>query len=203
MGPSPATELPAPSQRGTISVEEAIASRYSVRSYRSDALSLGQLSQVLWAAQGLTKHGGRAAPSAGATYPLEIFVLVGKGSVQDLAEGVYRYYPRGHRLDRHREGDLRAELSQAALNQRFIREAPVSLVVCADYQRTARGYGRRAERYVPMEAGHVGQNVHLQAVALGLGTVMVGAFHDEEVARAVGAGPDLVPLYIFPLGKPR
>ena len=195
--------LPAPSHKGTVSVEEAIAKRYSVRSYRFEALSLSQLSQVLWSAQGLTEHGRRAAPSAGATYPLEIFVFVGKGGVENLAEGVYRYHIRGHKLGLHREDDLRAQLSRSALGQLFIQKAPVSLVVCAEHERTGRGYGRRAARYVAQETGHVGQNVHLQAVALGLGTVMVGAFNDDEVSRVVAAEPELAPLYIFPLGKPR
>ena len=195
-------ELPAPSHRGSTSVEEAIARRYSVRSYRPDPLSLAQFSQILWAAQGTTEHGRRAAPSAGATYPLEVFVVVGEKGVEDIEEGVYHYYPRGHSLSLQRGGDLRAELSAAALGQRFLREAPASIVVCANYDRTASGYGRRAERYVPIEAGHVGQNVHLQTVALGLGTVMVGAFSDGEVSRVLGIGPEVAPLYIFPLGKP-
>jgi len=187
-----------------MSVEEAIARRRSVRRYARESLSLSQLSQVLWAAQGLTGGGRfRAAPSAGATYPLEVFVIIGKGSVEGVDEGVYHYNVKEHSLEPHKGGDLREELSIAALDQEFIAQAPVDIVICAVYERTWRRYGRRAERYVPMEVGHVGENIHLQAVALGLATVMVGAFEDEQVRKLMDLADEVRPLYIIPLGKPR
>jgi SagB-type dehydrogenase family enzyme len=158
---------------------------------------------VLWACQGLTSGRRRAIPSAGATYPLETYVLAGKDGVEGLAEGVYRYEPEGHALHLLTSGDKRAELATAALNERFLLEAPVDLVVCAIYERTTEYYGQRGERYVHFEVGHLGQNAHLQALALGLGTVMVGAFEDEEVSRALGLEKDARPLYIMPLGRPR
>jgi SagB-type dehydrogenase family enzyme len=200
----PEVKLPPPRERGETSLEQAIASRRSVRRYKRDSLSLDQLSQILWAAQGITDARGlRAAPSAGATYPLEVFVLIGRDSVEGLEEGVYHYNVENHSLELHKDGDLRRELSIAALDEEFIAQAPVDIVLCAIYERTSWRYGRRAERYVHMEVGHVGQNIHLQAAALGLAVVMVGAFYDEEVRRAVGLSEEVRPLYIIPLGKPR
>ncbi len=196
--------MPPPRYKGEMSVEEAIARRRSVRRYAPESLPLSQLSQVLWAAQGLTGGGGfRAAPSAGATYPLEVFVFIGKDGIEGLQEGLYHYDVKNHSLKPRKGGDLRQELSFAALDQEFIAQAPVDIVVCALYHRTGRRYGRRAERYVPMEVGHVGENIHLQAVALGLATVMVGAFEDEQVRELMGLAEEARPLYIIPLGKPR
>ena len=195
--------LPPPATKGSISVEEAISRRRSLRRYSSQAITLAQLGQVLWACQGLTGGRKRAIPSAGATYPLELYVVAGREGVEGLAEGIYRYEPEGHGLQLLASGDKRAELAAAALNERFLREAPVDLVVCAIYERTTANYGRRGEAYVHFEVGHLGQNVHLQALALGLGTVMVGAFEDEEVSRVLGLEEDAQPLYIMPLGRPR
>lgn len=201
---SPEFPLPPPSQRGVMSVEESIARRRSVRRYKGEPLSLSQLSQVLWSAQGITDAEGlRAAPSAGATYPIEVYVLVGQGGVEGLDEGLYHYNVENHSLHRYKEGDFRQQLSIAALDQEFIVQAPVDIVICALYERTAWQYGRRAERYVHMEAGHVGGNIHLQAVALGLAVVMVGAFSDEDVSRVMDLEREVRPLYIIPLGKPR
>ncbi|MFO7997149.1 MAG: SagB/ThcOx family dehydrogenase [Dehalococcoidia bacterium] len=209
-------KLPPPRLSGDISLEETILRRRSVRGYRAEALALSQLSQVLWSAQGPT--GGRmfrAAPSAGATYPLEIFVFVGKQAVtaseapmqsgqapKELQAGIYHYEADPHSLILHKSGDLRPDLARAALDQEFIIEAPVDIVICALYHRTSRRYGRRGDRYVHMEVGHAGENIHLQAVALGLATVEVGAFHDEEVWKVLGVEEQIKPLYIMPLGKP-
>jgi len=200
----PEFRLPPPTERGGMSLAEAIARRRSVRRYGRESLALSHLSKVLWAAQGITDaHGLRAAPSAGATYPLEVFVLIGRESVDGVDEGLYHYDVEGHSLHRYRGGDLRRQLSIAALGQEFIAEAPVDIVICALYERTSWRYGKRAERYVQMEAGHVGENIHLQAVALSLGAVMVGAFSDEDVSRAMDLGKGINPLYIIPIGKPR
>jgi len=133
---------------------------------------------------------------------MELLLVVGGEAVTGLDPGVYRYSTEGHSLARKDAGDRRNELCDACLKQRFIRQAPISLVLCAVYERTCDHYGRRGERYVHMEAGHIGQNVHLQAEALGLGTVMVGAFDDERVSRVLGLEPPLRPLYIMPVGVP-
>lgn len=195
-------ELPAPHLKGKVSLEETITQRRSVRRYRRDQLDLVQLSQILWSAQGITgERMLRAAPSAGATYPLEIFVLSGQESVKGLEAGIYQYIVNSHSLRLHKAGDLRLHLAKAALDQEFIARVPADIVICALYHRTCDTYGKRGERYVHMEVGHVGQNIHLQAVALGLASVEVGAFHDEEVKEILGVEEDIKPLYIMPLGK--
>ena len=204
-------KLPSPQLKGEVSLEEAIAKRRSVRRYRQEPLDLCQLSQILWAAQGLTgTRGSRAAPSAGATYPLEILVLVGRQGViagkatqtpELLPAGLYRYEANSHSLILHKRADLRPHLARAALNQEFLLEAPADIVICALYHTTCHRYGQRGERYVHIEAGHVAENIHLQAVALGLATVEVGAFHDEEVRKTLGVEEEVKPLYIMPLGK--
>ncbi len=162
-----------------------------------------QLSQILWSAQGITGSGGkRATPSAGATYPLEVFAVVGEKGMENLAAGIYHYDVDSLSLSLHLRGDLRQKLAEVALGQSFIANCPVAIVVCALYTRTAYRYGRRGERYVHMEVGHVGQNVSLQAMALGLATVMVGAFEDDELRRILKVEEQIKPLYIIPVGKP-
>jgi SagB-type dehydrogenase family enzyme len=196
-------KLPSPTTHGKLSLEQAISKRRSVRRFKDEPLSLEQLSQLLWSAQGITgTGGGRAAPSAGATYPLEIFVVIGEHSPQTLAAGIYHYDVGNHSLSLHYTGDLRQELANTALGQRSIARCPAVMVICAIHPRTAYRYGRRGERYIHMEVGHVGQNVSLQAVALGLGTVMVGAFDDEEVRKVMNLEEQIKPLYIIPMGKP-
>jgi len=205
-------KLPSPQLKGKVSLEETILRRRSVRRYRRKPLDLPQLSQILWSAQGITgTRGFRAAPSAGATYPLEIFVVVGKQGViaseakqapEELQAGIYHYEAASHSLSLHKPTDLRPDLARATLDQEFIIDAPVDIVICALYHRTSYRYGRRGERYVHMEVGHVGENIHLQAVALGLATVEVGAFHDEEVRTVLGVDEQIKPLYILPVGKP-
>jgi len=205
-------KLPPPQSRGKISLEETIQRRRSVRRYRIEPLDLSQLSQLLWSAQGITgSRGFRAAPSAGATYPLEVFVVVGKQSVttgetnqvpEELKAGIYHYEANSHSLSLGKAGDLRPDLARAAMDQEFIIDAPVAIVICALLHRTSYRYGRRAERYVHMEVGHAGENLHLQAVALELATVEVGAFNDEEVREVLGLEEQTKPLYIMPVGKP-
>jgi len=204
--------LPSPRLKGKVSLEETILKRRAVRKYRRDPLTLPQLSQILWSAQGITgTRGFRAAPSAGATYPLEIFVVVGKQGViasevkpapQELQAGLYHYEAASHSLTLHKPADLRPDLARAALDQKFIIDVPVDIVICAIYDRTSYRYATRGERYVHMEVGHVGENIHLQAVALGLATVEVGAFRDEEVSKVLGTDEQIEPLYIMPVGKP-
>jgi len=203
MGKSPDNEitLPAPALKGKLSVEEALHRRRSVRDYTQGALSLAQVSQLLWAAQGITQRaeGLRTAPSAGATYPLEIYLVA--GNVNGLAAGIYRYIPARHALLRTAEGDVRAKLRDASLGQPWVREAPATLAIAAVYARTASRYGGRAQRYVDIEVGHAGENVYLQAESLGLGTVAVGAFNDGEVKKVLGLKKEEAPLYLMPVGK--
>ena len=194
--------LPKPSLAGEVSVERALALRRSVRAFAPGALPLSVVSQLLWAAQGVTDPAGlRTAPSAGALYPLEIHLVA--GAVSGVAAGVYRYEPRRHQLLRESEGDVRAGLAEAALSQDWVAEAPAIVVLAAVYERSARKYGERAPRYVHMEAGHAAQNLYLQATALGLGTTMVGAFRDADVARVLGLPANERPLGLLPIGKPR
>ena len=196
-------KLPSPSHQGRTSVEEAISKRRSVRRFRAQPLSLMQLSQILWSAQGITSTGGkRATPSAGATYPLEVFAAVGEKGMENLAAGIYHYDVDSHSLSLHLRGDLRQKIAELSLGQSFIANCPVDIVVCALYSRTAYRYSRRGERYVHMEVGHVGQSISLQAVALGLATVMVGAFEDDELRRVLKLEEQIKPLYIIPIGKP-
>jgi SagB-type dehydrogenase family enzyme len=196
--------LPTPSPKGRMSLEEAIARRRSVRDFTPEPLSPSQLSQVLWAAQGLSNAEGRyrTVPSAGATYPLEIFIACGENGVDGVSEGVYQYNVESHSLAGHFKGDVRGELAQAALGQDFICVAPVDIIICAAYSRTLSAYRGRGERYVHVEAGHAGQNIYLQATALGLATVAIGAFHDDEVRQVLRLDKQYKPLYIMPLGKP-
>ena len=194
--------LPEPSLEGEVAVERALALRRSVREFAPEPLSLSAVSQLLWAAQGITDPAGlRTAPSAGALYPLDVYLVV--GAVTGVAPGVYRYEPRRHRLVAGAAGDPRAAVAKAALGQDWVAEAPAVVVLAAVYQRTARKYGERAARYVHMEVGHAAQNVYLQAAALGLGTTMVGAFRDEELARVLELPGQVKPLGILPVGKPR
>lgn len=191
-------KLPTPSFKGNFSVEEALKSRRSVRSYKQEKLSLKELSQILWATDGKTAEwGGRTAPSAGATYPLEIYVVV--GNVEGLKQGLYHYDIDSHSLEIIKEGDLRVQLSNAALGQSSVRNAPVVIIIAGIFERTTSRYGKRGERYVYMEVGHCGQNLHLQAESLGLGTVMIGAFDDEKVKKVLGIKEDV--FYLCPVGK--
>jgi SagB-type dehydrogenase family enzyme len=195
-------ELPSPRVSGGISVAEALAQRRSIRSYSDAPLRLGELGQLLWAAQGIThRQGLRTAPSAGALYPLELYVVV--GSVEGLGAGVYHYRPEGHLLTKVADGDRRKPLAGAALHQSWIREASVVIVLTAVFERTRRKYGPRAERYAHMEVGHAGQNLFLQAEALGLATVVVGAFDDEVVTAVLGLPAQARPMSLMPVGNKR
>ncbi len=196
--------LPMPLFEGNMSLEEAILRRRSIREYLDEPLTLQQLSQLLWAAQGITetRWGFRASPSAGATYPLEIYVVVGEEGVEGLDAGVYIYRPHSHSLFLVKKDDVREELYEACLKQDWVKNAPVVFVIAADYERTTRVYGDRGIRYVHMEVGHVGQNIYLEATALGLGTVAVGAFYDDDVRIIIGAPENHHPLYVMPIGIP-
>jgi SagB-type dehydrogenase family enzyme len=193
-------KLPRPDFAGEVPVEQALLLRRSERAFSQRALSLAELAQLLWAAQGVNRpRGYRTAPSAGALYPLELIAAV--GLVAELPAGVYRYRSADHTLIQSVPGDRREELARAALNQRFVARAPVVLVIAAVYARVCAVYGQRGVRFTDMEAGHAAQNVSLQAVALGLGTVMVGAFNDAEVRRLAALAAEEDPLYLIPVGR--
>ncbi|UCE51602.1 MAG: SagB/ThcOx family dehydrogenase [Desulfobacterales bacterium] len=192
--------LPEPRYDGSVSVEHALFSRRSVRKYKNEPLTLAEVSQLLWAAQGITApRGYRTAPSAGALYPLEVYLVAGK--VNDLSEGIYKYKYHDHSLVQTVTGDKRAELSRAALHQGSLSRAPTVLLFCAVYERITRKYGERGYRYVFMEIGHAAQNVCLQAIALGLGTVAIGAFRDNEVKKIANLPPNEEPTYFVPVGR--
>jgi SagB-type dehydrogenase family enzyme len=189
-------KLPKAKEKGSISIEETLNKRRSVRDYKTGPLSLEQVSQLLWAGSGRNLY-RRTAPSAGATYPLEIYLVVGK--VEGLEPGIYHYSFSRHSLEMAKEQDVRKRLSRAALGQEMIEEAPINIIIAAEVGRTTGHYGQRGHRYVHMEVGHVGQNISLQAIALSLGTVMIGAFEDGEVREVLGIKEE--PLYIIPVGK--
>ncbi|MCK5428783.1 MAG: SagB/ThcOx family dehydrogenase [Anaerolineales bacterium] len=193
--------LPKPVYSSETSVEAALLNRQSTRSYRGESLALSEVGQLLWAAQGITRPGGyRTAPSAGALYPLEVYLLA--GDVRDLDSGFYKYNPESHELWGVFEGDKRAELGQAALNQEAIRDAPAVIVISGIYERTTGKYGERGHQYVHMEVGNVAQNIYLQAVSLHLGTVFIGAFYDEDVKKVLQLGENEEPFCILPVGRP-
>ncbi|MBI4286016.1 MAG: SagB/ThcOx family dehydrogenase [Chloroflexi bacterium] len=187
-----------------MSVEEAIARRRSVRRFRSEPLSLAELSQILWAAQGITDmhYGRRTAPSPGATYSLELFIACGKNTVEGLNEGVYHYSADGHSLSLHQPDDVRPQLVVAGADQEFLGKAAIDIIICTALERVTVRYGDRSERYVNMEIGHVGQNIYLQAVSLGLATVGVAAFRGKQVSELLKLGPELRAMYIMPVGRP-
>jgi SagB-type dehydrogenase family enzyme len=185
------------------SIEECLALRRSVRAFTSDTLTHAQISTLLWAAQGVTdttrntSRGFRTAPSAGATYPLETYIVV--------PQGIFHYVPSTHQVKLLKAGDSRAALAAACLNQQCVLKAPCSIVLCAVPERTSERYGERAMRYIYMEAGHAAQNVHLEAVALGLGSVPVGAFDDDALAKFLElntAEQKTIPLYVISIGVP-
>ena len=193
--------LPEPNKTSKTSIEEAILKRRSVRDYKDEQLTLKEISQILWSSQGITDSaaGHRTAPSAGALYPLEIYLVVRK--VEGLDAGVYHYLPNGHKLEKILEGDFITQLASAALGQSFIKNAAASLVISGVYDRTTKRYDERGIRYVHMEAGHAAQNVYLQVESLGLGTVTAGAFSDDEVKKLLKLGIEETPLYIMPIGR--
>ncbi|UXD21203.1 nitroreductase [Ignicoccus pacificus DSM 13166] len=191
--------LPPPVLRGKVSLEEAVMRRRSIRKYSARPLSIEEISQILWAAYGISDpmEGRHTAPSAGALYPIRIYLVLGEGP---LEPGIYKYKPHRHELCLIKRGDPREELYEASLEQEWILDAPAVLVIAADFTVTTSVYGNRGIRYVWMEFGHVSENVYLQAAAMGLGTVAVGAFADEEVKRILGIEEEVG--YLMPLGHP-
>lgn len=187
--------LPAARSDGPVSLEAAIARRRSCRRYALDPLTLDQMTQLLWSAQGVTNARGlRAAPSAGACYPVEVLVV--------CEDGMFRYLPDEHAVVKATDGDLRRSLAAAALGQSFVATAPLCLVLTAFYERTTSRYGERGLRYIHMDVACAAENVHLQAEALELKSVAIGAFDDHQVQKALGLNEDESPLYLIPVGRP-
>ncbi|MBW9222634.1 SagB/ThcOx family dehydrogenase [Methanothermococcus sp. SCGC AD-155-C09] len=194
-------KLPEPRYDSETSIEEALLKRRSIRTYKNESLTIAEVSQLLWASQGITdlEMGFRTAPSAGALYPLELYVVI--GNVQGIPKGVYKYNPYKHELVKVKDGDVRVELAVASLGQTWVRDGAIVIVFSAIYERTTEKYGDRGIRYVHMEVGHAAQNVYLQAVSLNLGTVVVGAFRDDSVREILNMSDKEHPLYIMPVGR--
>lgn len=194
-------KLPRPALKGAMSVEESLQARRTVRLFASRGLNLQQLSQLLWATQGITDPRGlRTAPSAGATYPLEIYLVAGERGVAGLAPGLYRYLPKGHALELALKGDHRIAVARACLVQSWMAGAPVMVVFAAEFRRCTARYGERGVMYTHMEVGHAGQNLFLQAEALGMAAGIVGAFSDQALSQTLRLPREHEPLLVMPVG---
>jgi SagB-type dehydrogenase family enzyme len=192
-------DLPPAMKHGGIELNDALLKRRSHREFTGKQLTLKDLSQLVWSAQGITRARGlRTAPSAGALYPLELYVVTNR--VEGLAAGIYHYRVKTHQLQLITSGDYHQRLAQAAMGQDVIEQAAAVIAITAVYARTEIKYGARAKRYVHIEVGHVAQNIYLQATGLGLGTVMVGAFDDTRVKKVLGLENDYAPLALLPIG---
>lgn len=190
--PKPGSALKAP-------LERTLRERSSKRDFSSESLGLQAVSDLLWAAYGVKdSRGGRIVASAGAVYPLEVYLAAAR--VKDLPAGLYKYEPHKNSLKLVSAGDILPQLASAAVEQTWMAGAAAALVLAGNYGKMAARYGGRAHMYVHMEAGHAAQNVYLAAAALGLGTTLVGAFSDEMVAKIAGLAPDEQPLGILPVG---
>ncbi|HUU41025.1 MAG TPA: SagB/ThcOx family dehydrogenase [Desulfatiglandales bacterium] len=187
---------------GKVSLERAIHRRRTTRSFSNNIISFEQLSQLLWAAQGITGARGfkRTAPSAGALYPMDIYGAVGEGCIEKLASGVYHYEPAHHSISLVKGGDIRRDIAIASARQMWISDAPLTLIITAEYSRIMVKYGKRGVRYAMIEAGHIGQNIFLQSQAIGLEAGIVGAFEDNKVIQVMGIKKPHEPLLIMPIG---
>ena len=196
--PQEIIRLPPPQTKGEKSLEEILFLRRSRRQYKKAPLKLKEVSQILWAGYGVTASwGGKTVPSAGALYPLEIYIVV--GDVLNLKKGIYKYQPQGHYLIKISNKDEREKLYKASLYQKWIKEAPLDIIICADFSKTTKKYGERGKRYVYMEAGHCAQNIYLEVESLNLATVAVGAFQDKKIKKILNIKSQ--PLYIMPVGR--
>jgi SagB-type dehydrogenase family enzyme len=197
--------LPDPVLDGAISLERVIHRRRTIRSFDGKCLTLGQFSQLLWAAQGITERGGfkRAAPSAGALYPMDVYGAVGRDCIDELDPGVYHYHPADHSISLVQKGDPRKDIAVVSLSQMWMAYAPLTIVITAEYSRIEIKYGQRGIRYAMIEAGHIGQNIFLQSQAMGLAAGIVGAFQDQKVIQVMGIRETHEPLLIMPVGYER
>ena len=188
-------ELPKPDTVGEVPLETCLATRRSIRHFKDQELEVALIGQLAWSAQGITDPVPmrRTAPSAGATFPTELYLVT--------QAGVHHYIPVPHALELILRGDVRSALTKACMGQGFVRQAPLTVVIGMHFTRTTANYGERGRRFVILEAGHIAQNLHLQAVALGLASVPVGAYNDAAVAQAVGLPEGIEPVYIVCIGK--
>ncbi len=197
-------KLPPPRLKGDMSVEEAILQRRSRREYLDRPLTLEQLSQLLWAAQGVTEPtlwvGLRSAPSAGGLYPLELYAVIREGGVTGLEAGCYHYLPNQHAIRATVRGDISRELMEACINQEWVQAAPLNFVFTAVFERSSVKYGARARQYVFQESGHAAQNIYLQATAMGLGGTVIGAFIESMIQELLALPSNEVPVYVMPVG---
>jgi SagB-type dehydrogenase family enzyme len=195
-------KLRPPKTDGTVSVERAIKQRRTIRSFTPETLNLNQFSQLLWSAQGITGNDGfkRAAPSAGALYPMDVYAVVGRSSVEQIEAGVYHYEPNGHALSNITMEDVRERVAKASLSQMWMARAPLNTVIAAEFSRITVKYKERGIRYAMIEAGHIAQNLFLQAEALRLKAAIVGAFHDNELIDILKIPRSHEPLLIMPIG---
>ncbi|MFQ5545701.1 MAG: SagB/ThcOx family dehydrogenase [Acidiferrobacterales bacterium] len=200
-------ELPVPSLDGNISVEDAVNKRRSVREFTDQSLSIAELSQCVWSAQGVTgADGKKVAPSAGALYPVALYVVI--GAVDNLSAGLYRYEPSRHRLEAIRAGELRTRLRDAALEEQpWIAQAASILVIAADMGKASSTFqqqppaGQRGFRYVYMETGAIAENVYLQGQAIGVGVVFIGGFDDQKVMDVLKLPSPYTPVGLVCLGR--
>ena len=195
--------LPIPHTKKTMTLSEAISKRRSWRNYKNEPVSLEDLSHLLWTAQGITDQENkfRAAPSAGALYPLELYVVV--GNITNLVPGIYHYLPDSHSLIKISDGDKRSELFGAALSQEPVAQAPATIVFTADFNRTTKKYGQKGKQFVFVEVGHAAENICLSAIALNLASITIGSFDIYTVKEIVPMADDEFPLYLLPIGKPK
>ena len=198
------TDLPTPILSGNLSVEEAIQNRRSVRTFSNESVSLGNVSQILWAAQGITdtQNNLRAAPSAGQVYPLEIYVIAGNNSVSALQAGVYLYVPSNNTLEMIMTGDARSDIAQIADGQPWVKNAPIDLLITGNYLKMINKYNNQdlSTRFVNLEAGHAGENIYLQSESLGLATVSLGSFNENQLKQRLDLPTNETPIYIYPVG---
>jgi len=194
-------DLPQPRFKSQTSIEEVLLKRRSVREFKKQPITLAEISQLLWAAQGITEKtkGFRTAPSAGALYPLEAYIVA--LTVDGFPAGIYKYQPEGHLLLKIKQGNYREIVFKTSFKQESVRKASVVFVFSAVYERTTKKYGQRGKRYVEIEVGHAAQNVYLQATALNLGTVAIGAFNEEELTKILSLPKEETPLYMMAVGK--
>lgn len=191
-------KLPEPVYDSKISIEKALHERRSVRSYKNEALTLSEVSQLLWSAQGITDDKGhRTAPSAMALYPLEVYIVA--NNIKDLPAGIYKYIPDGHEIRSIMKGDVKEQL--AAAGQSSFKEAPLVIVFAGVNERITKTLGEESVKYVFMEAGHAAQNVYLQAVSLNIGTVVAAGFNSKEIKKILHMEENEEPLYVMPAGK--
>jgi len=196
-----AIKLPAPYTTGGMALAAALQARRTVRQFASRSLEPAQISQLLWEADGVSDPRGlRTSPSAGATYPLDLYLVVGERGVAELPAGVYHYLVAEHALALLTPGEDRAAVARACLHQTWMTEAPVMVVITGEYRRCTARYGQRGVRYTHMEAGNVSQNLFLAAEALGLGAGIVGAFEDKPLAQVLKLPPAHEPLLVMPVG---